>query len=51
MGGKAGECVDVCVKAAKFMYVMRMFIQMSRNQDLSLNKLVNCKDKQLQHRE
>lgn len=43
--------MDVCLKAAKFMYVMRMFIQMSRNQDLSLSKLVSCKDKHLQDRE
>lgn len=41
----------MCVKAAKFMDVTRMFIQMSRNQDLFLIKLVNCKDKQLQDRE
>lgn len=43
--------MDVCVKAAKFTYIMRIFIQMSRNQDLSLSKLVDCKDEQLQDRE
>lgn len=43
--------VWMCVKAAKFTYIMRIFIQTSRNQDLSLSKLVDCKDEQLQDRE
>lgn len=43
-------CICAC-KKAKIMYVVRVFIQMSKNQGLSLSKLVNYKYNQLQDRE